>query len=209
MAIIVPTITASNSHVYREQIERVQNFAKRIHIDLMDGVFAPTKSISTSQVWWPENIEADIHIMYEKPEAELEQLIKLKPRMVIVHGEIKADIIQIAKELNQTGIKCGVALLAQTSVESIKKVLPSIQQLLIFSGNLGHQGGSTADLSLLGKASQAKQINPSLEIAWDGGVNYGNVPALIEGGIDSINVGGYIHYHSDPAGQYQKLASLL
>ena len=167
MAIIVPTITAENPHVYREQIERVQGFATRIHIDLMDGIFTPNKSVLPSQVWWPDALEADIHV------------------------------------------KCGIALLANTPVSQVVDVLPFVQQLLIFSGNLGHQGGSTADVSLLTKVKQAKKMNPSIELAWDGGVNEDNVEEIANGGIGVINAGGYIHGAKDPEAAYAQLAQMV
>ncbi len=55
MAVICPTVTAYDPHEYREQMERVEPFAKRIHIDLMDGHFAPTKSPGLKHVWWPDD----------------------------------------------------------------------------------------------------------------------------------------------------------
>ena len=43
MAVICPTVTAVSEHDYKEQLLRLKPFAKRIHIDLMDGRFAPTE----------------------------------------------------------------------------------------------------------------------------------------------------------------------
>lgn len=202
---IVPTITAENPHVYREQIERVQGFAKRIHIDLMDGVFTANKSVMPSQVWWPDGIEADIHVMFQNPHEYIEHFISLKPRAVIIHAESNSDINSVASQLNNAGIQCGVALLAETPVSVIKDNLQNIQQLLVFSGNLGHQGGSSVDLGLLDKIAQAKVVNPSLEIAWDGGVNSDNITDLVNGGVEVVNVGGYIHSHRDSAAAFERL----
>src|SRR6185437_8303047 len=83
MAVVCPTVTAFDAHEYRAQVELLEPFAKRLHIDLMDGRFAPTKSPELETIWWPENVTADIHIMYVQPEAHLEQLVKLKPHLVI------------------------------------------------------------------------------------------------------------------------------
>ena len=208
MAIIVPTITAENPHVYREQIDRVQAFAQRIHIDLMDGIFTPNKSVLPGQVWWPKDLEADVHMMFQNPEEDIDALIALRPRMIIVHAECSADIAKIAKELNEVGIKCGIALLANTPVSKVANILPSVQQLLIFSGNLGHQGGSTANLLLLDKVKQVKEINPSIELAWDGGVNEDNAGKIINGGIEVVNVGGDVHSAAHPEEQYRKLQQI-
>lgn len=207
---ICPTVTAENPHTYREQIERVQGFAKRLHIDLMDGEFTPNKSVSVNQVWWPDNITADIHLMYENPEAELSKLIELKPNMVIVHAESACDLPKFAADLREHGIKTGLAIFPETSVESVNYSLPHIQQLLIFSGNLGYQGGSTADLNLLKKVEEAKKLHPWLEeIAWDGGINDQNAKKLVAGGIQALNVGGYIQHNQKPEVAYQKLVASI
>lgn len=209
MSIIVPTITAEEPHTYRAQIERVQKFATRLHIDLMDGIFTPNKSIATNQVWWPETVSADIHLMFRSPESELDALFTLKPAMVIIPAESDCDIAEFAQQLNKAGIKCGLAILAETSVASVAEVLGSVQQLLIFSGNLGHQGGSAANLGLLEKAVEAKSINPALEIAWDGGVNEANAAHIAHAGVAVINVGSAIQLAEDSEQAFNKLQALV
>lgn len=208
--VVVPTITAENAHIYREQIENVEKFTPRIHIDLMDGVFTENKSVDVEQVWWPENIIADIHLMFEDPEKEIDKLIKLKPNMVVVQAESRCDVPLFASKLLEKGIKTGLAIFPETSVESINYILPHIHQVLIFSGNLGHQGGSEADLSLLNKVKEIKTAHRWVgEIAWDGGVNDQNVAKLAQSGVDVINSGGFIQHSSDPEKAYRKLVASL
>lgn len=209
MAIICPTITAENAHVYREQIERVEPFAERIHIDLMDGRFTPNQSLALEQVWWPKQIMADIHLMFEEPEAQLETLIELKPNMVIFHAESTKNVPELVDKLKLAGIKTGLALLPETTVASVEPILPLINQALIFSGNLGYQGGSSVNFDLLDKVEKIKQVNPQIEeIAWDGGVNADNVRQLIGGGIEVVNVGGFIHFAKNPEAAFLKLRTL-
>ena len=84
---ICPTVTAFDTHEYRIQMERIEPFAQRIHIDLMDGKFTTTISPSLDQVWWPIQLIADIHLMYQNPMDHIEQLVHVKPHLVIVHAE--------------------------------------------------------------------------------------------------------------------------
>ena len=65
--IICPTVTAFTYEDYDIQIKRITRFAHRIHIDCMDGVFAPTKSQDVEDIWWPKNVLADLHIMHQNP----------------------------------------------------------------------------------------------------------------------------------------------
>src|SRR5690606_447043 len=142
------------------------SFAKRIQIDLMDGEFAPTKSIKLEKVWWPQGIIADIHLMYQRPEEHLAALMKLRPHLVIIHGEATVDHMRFAAELHRYGIKSGMSVLKDTPIEWVERFLPSFDHLLIFSGDLGRFGGQ-ADLRLLEKGKKAKQFNPAIEVGWD------------------------------------------
>lgn len=209
MSVISPTITAENAHTYREQMERIAGFAVRIHIDLMDGIFTKNKSVALSQAWLQEGPINDIHIMYQHPESALAELVALKPHLVVVHAESSCDFAAFASSLHTAGIKCGIALFPETPVSSVADSLPIMDHLLIFSGNLGHQGGSVANLELLKKIGEAKAINPDLEIAWDGGAAEGNVVTLAQAGVDVINVGGAIHHTPDAAAAYKKLQQLI
>ncbi|HXE09872.1 MAG TPA: hypothetical protein VN554_00420, partial [Verrucomicrobiae bacterium] len=186
MAVICPTVTAFDPHEYRAQMELLEPFAERIHIDLMDGKFAPTKSPALETVWWPEAITADIHIMYLQPALHLAQLIKLKPDLVIFHYEAEVDHADFADKLRAAGIKAGLGLLQQTSAETVLPLLDRFDHVMIFSGNLGHHG-STADLGLLDKVRAVRDRFPDIEIAWDGGVSADNAAELAKGGVQVLN----------------------
>lgn len=208
MAVICPTVTALDQHDYRHQMERVAGFAERIHVDFMDGVFTKTKSPGLDQAWWPHSIHADLHVMYTRPDLYLEQVISLDPQLVIIHAEAEGEFSPFATKLHKKGIKVGVALLEETAAELIQPALAKIDHVLIFSGSLGRFGGE-AHLKLLGKILKLKQWKPELEIGWDGGVNDKNVRQLMKGGVDVLNVGGFIQKAKDPEANYQRLQALL
>lgn len=208
MITICPTVLAGEPHEFREQMERITPFVRRIQIDLMDGVFAPTKSIDLAKVWLPQAVAADIHLMYQKPAEHLERLVELEPHMVIVHAEADVNHVDFAAELHGHGIKAGLALLKDTPVAQVSEILGSFDHLLIFSGDLGRFGG-VADLGLLDKIQQAKAQYPQLEIGWDGGINVDNAAELARGGVDVLNVGGFIQNASNPEEAYGTLEALV
>jgi ribulose-phosphate 3-epimerase len=208
MAVICPTVTAFDPHEYRAQIEMLEPFAKRLHIDLMDGKFAPTKSPDLETIWLPDGIISDIHIMYERPAPYLEQLIKLKPSLVVIHAEAELDHADFAAKLRAAGIKAGLGILQGTSIAEVKTLLADFDHIMIFSGNLGHHG-STADLDLLDKVREAREAYPDIEVAWDGGITDQNARQLAEAGVDALNVGGFIHKAQDPQAAYAKLEAVI
>lgn len=206
---ICPTITAETPDEYRTQMRRIESFATRIHIDTSDGRFAPRKLVKFDGIWWRGDRTIDLHIMYQWPTIHREMILALSPRLVIIHAEAEGNFAGFANILHHHGIEAGVALLPKTPVETILPALDFIDHVLIFSGNLGHQGGSKADLKLLDKVRELKEQKPSLEIGWDGGVNDRNIREIAEAGVEVINSGGFIQKAGDPAAAYQRLADQL
>lgn len=208
MPIIAPCVTATTPQLYQEQIESIAPFAQRIHVDFMDGDFAPTKSIAPVQAWWPRHIQADIHVMFRRPLAQLETLISLQPNMIIVHAEAEGDIAGLLRHVQKLGIKAGIALLQETMPGRIRQLLEIADHALIFSGDLGHFGGQ-ADMALLEKVAVVRDINPEIEIGWDGGVKQENVQQIVAGGVTVVNAGGAIQKAADPARAYSELTAAI
>lgn len=208
MAEICPTILARDAHDYQVQMNKITMFAKRIQIDLTDGIFTQSPTIALEQVWSPEGMLVDLHLMYKNPSEQLEEALKLNPNMIIIHAEANGNFLKLADTVHKKGIKVGVALLPKTSTHLIKPSLPEIDHVLVFSGDLGKFGG-IADLALLNKVKQLKEWNPDLEFGWDGGINDTNVQELVKGGIDVLNVGGYLQNAPDPKFKFDKLNSLI
>jgi ribulose-phosphate 3-epimerase len=208
MTDISPSILASYPLEYNRQIERVAPFATRLHIDVADGIFTPNQTIDVTNIWWPGGIRADIHVMYKRPVEILDELIALQPQLIIVHAEAEGDFITLAKKLHYHGIEAGIALLPQTQPEYIRPGIELIDHVLIFSGDLGHFGGS-ADMSQLEKARIVRSMSSRAEIGWDGGVTDQNIRALAEGGIEVIVSGGYIQKARDAKKAYEQLHNIL
>jgi ribulose-phosphate 3-epimerase len=146
--------------------------------------------------------------MYQDPFQHLSALIALRPQLIIVHAEADGDFMEFAVQAHRHGIEVGVAILPATPVEAIRPALEVIDHVLIFSGNLGHFGGH-ADMSLLGKAQQLRDLKPQLELGWDGGVNADNAKLLAVGGIDVLNAGGYLHGAKDSVAAYATLKAAI
>lgn len=189
-------------------MDQITPFAKRVHIDLMDGVFAPTVSPPLEKVWWPPELRADIHLMYQRPMDHLAQLLKLKPRLVVIHNEAHVHHMHFAAELHKAGIRAGLAILHDTPIEYAYQIMHSFDHVLIFSGHLGYHGGE-ADLGLLDKVRKVHEYHPEAEIGWDGGINEANAAALVAAGVRVLNVGSYVQKSADPQGAYAKLEAAI
>lgn len=208
MSVICPTVTAYEIHEYSRQLRLISSFAKRIHVDLMDGVFAPTVSPSLDEIRLPHHGKTDIHLMHERPMDVLDQLIRLKPHMVVIHNEAHVHHMHFVAELHKHGIEAGLAILRDTPIEYAYQIMHSFDHVLIFSGKLGYHGGE-ADLGLLDKVRKVREHHPDAEIGWDGGINEHNIRQLVDAGVDVLNVGGSIQKASDPEAAYATLKEII
>ncbi len=206
MAVVVPCITVETEDLYQAAVERLKPFAERVHIDISDGEFAPTFLVGADQLRWPEEWEVDIHAMVARPSEYLPTLLKLKPSLIVLHAEASEDLSPLIQQIKQAGIKVGLALLRTTVPKTVSHLISQVDHVLIFSGNLGHYGG-TASMMQLEKVRLVRVIHPEVEIGWDGGASIENAYSLSQGGIDVINSGGAINKSDDPEKVYRDMVA--
>ena len=204
MAEVAPTILTETLDEYRASVERLTPFAKRVHIDISDGEFAPNFLLGEAQLYWPAEWIVDIHAMVMRPSEHLAQLINLKPNLIVFHAEIQEDRAQLINQIKAAGIKAGIALLKTTVPSTVADIIKLADHVMIFSGDLGKNGG-TASLMQLEKVRLIKAINPAVEIGWDGGVNIENAYTLAQGNVNVLNTGSAIAGTEDPAAAYAAL----
>lgn len=203
-SVIVPTVLVDNTKSFQAAIEQIKTFTARMQIDITDGKFADSKTVTLDQVWWPEGWVADIHMMVAKPSQYVKQLIKMRPHLVIFHAEVDEDLNPVFEQLKDAGIKTGLALLRPTVPKNHSQLIEKVDHVLIFAGSLGKMGG-TASLIQTEKIRLVKKINPEVEVGWDGGANVDNVFTISRGGADVINVGGALAFANDPRAVYKSL----
>lgn len=203
---IVPTILSDNKQDYRAQAETLNAFTRRIQIDVTDGEFAPSTTLDLTNVWWPNNWEADLHFMAARPSEYLDTILKLHPSLCILHAEAAEDLLPTFNALKEAGIKTGVALLSSTYPGTVKQYIEAADHVLIFAGELGKRG-STANLMQMEKIPLIRNMKPEVEIGWDGGANLSNIRALAHADLDVINVGSAIIGAENPEETFKTMVT--
>ena len=203
---IVPTILSDNKQDYRAQAETLNAFTRRIQIDVTDGEFAPSTTLDLTNVWWPNNWEADLHFMAARPSEYLDTILKLHPSLCILHAEATEDLLPTFSTLKEAGIKTGVALLSSTYPGAVKQYIEAADHVLIFAGELGKRG-STANLMQIEKIPLIRNMKPEVEIGWDGGANLSNIRALAHADLDVINVGSAIIGAENPEETFKTMVT--
>lgn len=204
MPVIVPTITTDQQAVFDASLKEFSEFTQRIHVDVSDGTFAPTNLLPLSSIHNQDGITMDVHLMTARPSEHLADILKLKPSLCIIHAEVDDDVQAFFAQLEQAGIKKGIALLKTTFPKRVEERIAMADHVMIFAGQLGSQGGAP-DMLQTEKVALVRALKPDLEIAWDGGANLTNVRAITHSGVDVIDVGSAISRAQDKRAMYESL----
>lgn len=209
MAVITPTITTDDPHVFRDDLDRIATFSEGVHIDFADGILAPVSLLPVDKAWRHDDLITHVHIMYQQPLEVIDEIQALEADLVILHAE-SDDVKEALETLSEQGIRTGIALLPETSVADLAdlRIDDLFDHILVFAGHLGYQGGK-ADMSQVHKVEELRVRYPDVEIGWDGGVSDTNVQELVAAGVDVLNVGGFIKNAENPKKAYDSLNALL
>jgi ribulose-phosphate 3-epimerase len=208
MASVSVTINSNTPADFAARMERIKPFAKRIHVDLSDGVFTDNKTIGAAQVYDWDGVTMDLHLMLEHPMSQIETVISLNPSLVVCHYESADDLAAIFEQLQSVGIKVGMAIKPDTTIEQVADWLPKIDHLLVFTGAVLGPNGGDFQLDLLEKVGAARALKTDLEIAVDGGINQSTARLAIDGGADVLNVGSFVHDAEDPEMAYEAIRAI-
>ena len=148
--------------------------ADYIHVDLMDGKFTENKNYTFSEI---QNIlknstkELDVHLMVENPLKYIKDFALLNTAYITFHLEAVKDIDTVINEIHSYGIRCGISIKPETSVDKLKPYLNKIEQVLIMSVEPG-KGGQEFIFDMTQKINSLSLIeNRNFIISVDGGIN--------------------------------------
>lgn len=191
---IVPSILTNNSEELRNLLSRAENVVRRIHIDIIDGVFADNKTIDPSSLNSIDHtLLVDFHLMVNKPTSWLEKCLQAGGSRVFGHVEMMEDVEEYIKKCQEIGLSPGLAIDLETPVGLIEpRLLMDLDAVLVMSVPAGY-GGQEFHQSALGKIKELSEIrahdNTPFKILDDGGVTLSNIENVDSLGVDEVVVG--------------------
>ncbi len=166
--------------------------ADYIHVDLMDGIFVPSKNYDFKDIksFLRNNTKhLDIHFMYASPKKDIELYSELKPEYITIHLEIDEDINELIDYIHSFNIKCGLSINPNTDVKELIPYLDKIDLVLIMSVTPGAGGQKFMD-SAICKVNYLHSLNKDIIISVDGGINNETVKLIPN--ADMVVSGSYI-----------------
>ena len=169
-----------------------------IHVDIMDGIFVNNKTmddLKQIELLKELNKPLDVHLMVEDVEKYIDIYKVLKPTYITFHIELDniINILETIKKIKELGIKVGLSLNPDTSVESLKPYLELVDLVLVMSVVPG-MGGQTFIENTFTKLRELNDLKEkyNFRVEVDGGVNNILIPKLKEYNVDIVVVGSYI-----------------
>ncbi len=190
-----------------------KNGADMVHLDVIDGQFAPTMTFGPPMVKALKkytSLPLDVHIMVNTPERIAGQFIEAGADSLTFHAEAAVHAHMLVQQIRAAGVKAGVSVNPGTPPEAIAYLLPDIDIVLCMTVNPGY-GGQKLIPQALTKVrvvrSWLDEINPEASVMVDGGINERTAPLAIEAGASILVAGSSVLDAEDMAAMIAKLRS--
>ena len=155
-----------------------------IHVDVMDGKYVKNKTMPFSElcnITFYTRKRLDIHLMVSKPLKWIDEYASLNAEFLTFHLDIKDDLDKVFEKCHQYGVKIGLAVNPDDSVEKIYPYLDRINLVLIMSvvpGRSGQKFIETTYEKLDKLRDEIKKRHLKTLISVDGGVDLENAKKL-------------------------------
>ena len=210
--ILAPSILSADFARLGDEIAAVeQGGAGVIHVDVMDGHFVPNISLGLPVVRSlrkATGLPLDVHLMIENADRYLDAFVEAGASWVSVHQEAVPHLQRAVAHLRARGVRPGVVLNPATPIETLDEILPELDFVLVMSVNPGFGGQKFLPRSLDKiRRLRARIVERGLgvQIEVDGGVEAGNVRALLEAGAEILVAGSAVFGQGDPAAAARRL----
>lgn len=207
MVQIIPAILSTTEEDYERDILRYketlllrnkQAFSFKdgwVHIDFMDNIFVPNKSISPSVTTkYNTNLHKEAHLMVSRPLEWVDDLIEADFERIIFHIEAE-DIQKCIEYIKNKGLEIGLAINNGTPIEKIEPFADRLDVVLVMGVVPGLQGQEFIPQTI-NRVKETSHLrskgNYSFIIGVDGAVKDGNIKEIVNAGVDFVIVGSYL-----------------
>jgi len=187
---IIPAIIAKTQTELNEHLSKVKDFSEMVQLDIIDGIFVPNSSLGFDFDVSGSNIRFEAHLMTDNPMEWIEKNWE-KVDTILVHFESCKNPKDIIKFVKGKGKEVGFALNPETQVHNVKPYLDDIDQLLIMTVNPGFYGSKFLP-ETISKVSEARKVNPNIDIEVDGGITPDTIKFVHDAGANMFVSGSYI-----------------
>ena len=187
-----------------------------VHVDVMDGHFVPNLTFGPKMVAdlrKATRLPLDVHLMIERPEDWVERYADAGATYLTIHVEASRDVPGTLAAIRARGVRPGLTLNPETSVDVVMPHLGSVDLALVMSVHPGF-GGQTFIESALDKVRAIRERlderKLAAELEVDGGVKPENCARVVASGATVLVAGSAVFEDPDgPAAALRKFRQAI
>jgi len=200
---IAPSLLAADLARAGDEAAAVQRAgADLLHVDVMDGHFAPNLTFGPSIVASLDKacrIPIGTHLMVTEPERFAEPFVKAGSDDLFFHIELDIDHAALAGKIRQLGARPGIALEMDTPAESIEALAGQIDLVLVMTVKCGYTGQAFDPEPVKKIPALREMLGEAADIVVDGGVDASNAAMLAAAGANVFVAGKAVFWADDVA----------
>ncbi|HEU4404692.1 MAG TPA: ribulose-phosphate 3-epimerase [Polyangiaceae bacterium] len=203
---IAPSILSADFTRLGDEVRAIERAgADWVHVDVMDGRFVPNLTIGPPVVRALRKVTTlplDVHLMIVEPERYVEDFAEAGADHLLVHVETSPHLHRTLQKIRSLGKRAGVVLNPHTPEESLRYVLPEIDEILVMSVNPGF-GGQAFLPSVLPKVAALRRMidegGYDIDLEIDGGINESTAAQALGAGASVLVAGTAVFGRPDYA----------
>jgi ribulose-phosphate 3-epimerase len=171
MSKIIPGILGKDWNEIEKKLEIVKSFTKSVHVDIIDGKFAPGTTFLDPNPFskYSQELFLEVHMMVENPISYLESFAKAGFKRFIGHIEKMPDQTEFVAKAESLG-EVGIAIDGSTELSEIKVPYGDLDCVLIMLIKAG-ESGQIFNSEYLKKIETIYSVTDNIRIEVDGGIN--------------------------------------
>jgi len=174
-----------------------------VHVDVMDGHFAPNITIGPMIVKAIRPVTKkvlDVHLMITPADPFIAAFAEAGSDIITVHAEAGPHLDRTLQLIRSLGKKAGVSLNPSTPENAIEYVLDKLDLILVMTVNPGF-GGQAFIPEMATKIARIKDMvgDRDIHIEVDGGISEKTAGIVAAAGADVLVAGSAVYQNNDPA----------
>jgi len=162
--------------------------ASALHIDIMDGRFAPSLTFGPATVAALRShaeIPLEVHLLVESPEDYLDDFLAVGADRILFHIEATRHPYRVLDRLREAGCHAGIALNPGTSEDELEFLAEGVDSVLVLGVSPGDLA-ATFNTNMRRKIENVRALLGDRAVAVEGGLDLASAAEAVRAGANIV-----------------------